>query len=64
MTQGSREQAFARSIELWKKPGAQFDQLPAVEHRVARSAYEFFASVDSELQELEQEAHLTKRLYP
>jgi hypothetical protein len=55
MTQGSREQAFARSIELWKKPGAQFDQLPAVEHRVARGAYEFFASVDSELQELEQE---------
>ncbi len=64
MPEWSREQAFARSLELWKKPGAQFDQLLDVEHRVARGAYECFANVDSELQELEQEAQPTKRLYP
>jgi hypothetical protein len=27
MTEWSREQAFARYVELWKKRGAEFDQL-------------------------------------
>lgn len=50
------EQARARYIELWEKRGAEFDQLPDVERRVARGDYEFFSSVDIELDELQQEA--------
>ena len=55
MTEFRKEQALARSIELWERRHAEFDQLPDVEHRVARGDYEFFSSVDIELRELEQE---------
>ena len=56
MTEFRKEQALARYIELWERRHAEFDQLPAVERRVARGDYEFFSSVDIELRELEQEA--------
>lgn len=56
MTAFRKEQALARYIELWERRHAEFDQLPAVERRLARGDYEFFSSVDIELRELEQEA--------
>ena len=56
MTALNKEQALARSIELWERHAREFDQLPDVERRVARGDYEFFSSVDIELRELEQEA--------
>ena len=56
MTEFGKEQALARSIELWERRHAAFDQLPNVERRVARGDYEFFSSVEVELRELEQEA--------
>jgi hypothetical protein len=51
-----KEQALARYIELWEKRGAEFDQLPGIERRVARGEYDFISSVDIELDELEREA--------
>jgi hypothetical protein len=56
MTEFNKEQALARSIELWERRHAEFNQLPDVTHRVARGDYEFFSSVDIELDELTQEA--------
>ncbi len=56
MIEFSKEQALARSIELWERRHAEFDQLPDVERRVARGDYEFFSRVDIELDELQQEA--------
>lgn len=56
MTEFSKEQALARSIELWERRQTEFDQLPHIERRVAHGDYEFFSSVDIELDELEREA--------
>ncbi len=56
MSEFNQEQALVRYIELHEKRDTEFDQLPDVERRVARGDYEFFASVDIELRELEQEA--------
>ncbi len=56
MTEFNKEQALARYIELWERRHAEFDQLPDVTRRVARGDYEFFSSVDIELDELTQEA--------
>lgn len=56
MTEFNKEQALARYIELWERRHAEFDQLPHVERRVARGDYDFFSSVDIELDELQQEA--------
>jgi hypothetical protein len=43
MTEWNREQAFARSIELWKKRGAEFDHLAScraqTEHVATTSAF-------------------------
>jgi hypothetical protein len=50
------DQSLARWIELWEKRYEEFDQLPDVERRVARGHYEFFATVDPEMRELEREA--------
>lgn len=56
MTEWNKEQALARYVELWERRHAEFDQLPDVKRRVARGDYEFFSSVDIELDELQQEA--------
>jgi hypothetical protein len=56
MTEFNKEQALSRYIELWERRHAEFDQLPDVKRRVARGDYEFFSSVDVELDELQQEA--------
>jgi hypothetical protein len=56
MTEFRKEQTLARSIELWERRDAEFNQLPDVKRRIARGDYEFFSSVDIELRELEQEA--------
>jgi hypothetical protein len=56
MMKFNTEQALTRSIELWKKRHAEFDQLPDVKRRVAHGDYEFFSSVDIELREPKQEA--------
>ena len=57
MTEFNREQVLARYIELWERRHAEFDQLPDVKRRVARGDYEFFSSVDIDLDELQQEAN-------
>jgi hypothetical protein len=57
MTEFNKEQALARSIELWERRHAEFDHLPDVKRRVARGDYDFFSSVDIELDELQQEAN-------
>ena len=56
MSEFNPEQALARYIELEERRDAEFRQLPDFKRRVARGDYEFFASVDIELRELEQEA--------
>jgi hypothetical protein len=63
MMEFHKEQALARSIELWEKRHAEFDQLPDVKRRVARGDYEFVSSVDNELREL-QPGSTTQRLCP
>ena len=37
----SREQALARSIELWERRQTEFDQLPDVARRFSHGDYEF-----------------------
>jgi hypothetical protein len=56
MAEFNKEQALARYIELWERRHAEFDRLPDVKRRVARGDYDFFSSVDVELNGLEQEA--------
>ena len=56
MTEFNKEQALRRYIELSERRDAEFDQLPDVKRRVARGDYDFFSSVDVELDELQQEA--------
>ena len=56
MTAFNKGQALAHYIELWERRHAEFDRLPDIERRVARGNYEFFASVDIELRELERRA--------
>ncbi len=55
-TEFSKEQALARYIELSEKQHAEFERLPDFKRRCARGDYDFFSSVDIELDELEQEA--------
>jgi len=55
MTEFNKEQALARYIELKEKRYAKFSQLPHFKRRVARGDYDFFSSVDIELDKLEQE---------
>lgn len=50
-----KERSLARYIELWEKRHEEFDRLPDVDLRVARGHYNFFSSVDIELDELERE---------
>jgi hypothetical protein len=50
------DQARARWIDLWEKRHEEFDQLSDGGRRVARGHYEFFATVDPEMRELEREA--------
>ena len=63
MMEWNKEQALARSIELWEKRHTEFDQLPDVKRRVARGDYEFFSRVDIELGE-HKPGSTTKRLCP
>ncbi len=56
MSEFNPEQALAHYIELWKRRNAEFLQLPDLKQRAARGDYEFFSSVDIELDQLYQEA--------
>ncbi|GHO73279.1 hypothetical protein KSD_10500 [Ktedonobacter sp. SOSP1-85] len=56
MTEFNKEQALHRYIELSERRYAEFEQLPDFQRRIARGDYQFFSSVDIELDELQQEA--------
>jgi hypothetical protein len=56
MTEFNKEEALARYIELRKRRYAEFSQLPNFKRKVARGDYDFFSSVDIELDKLEGEA--------
>ena len=56
MSEFDPERALARYIELWKKRHAEFLQLPDLKQRATRGDYQFFSSVDIELDQLYREA--------
>ena len=57
MSSFDKQQALARYIELMKQRYAEFTRLPDFRHRVACGDYEFFSSVDNDLDELRQETN-------